>query len=40
MGNITLTIDSNKVRGDFRKKAIVWSNDPERMSVALYLEGV
>ena len=39
MGNITLTIDSNKVRGDFRKKAIVWSNDPERMSVALYLEG-
>ena len=39
MGNITVTIDSGKVRGDFRKKAIIWSNDLQRMSVALYLEG-
>ena len=38
-GNITVTIDSGKVRGDFRKKAIIWSNDLQRMSVALYLEG-
>jgi hypothetical protein len=38
-GNITVTIDSEKVRGDFRKKAIIWSNDLQRMSVALYLEG-
>ena len=38
-GNITVRIDSGKVRGDFRKKAIIWSNDPERMSVALYLKG-
>ncbi|MBW1703820.1 MAG: hypothetical protein JRJ86_01470 [Deltaproteobacteria bacterium] len=39
MGNITVTIDSGKVRGDFRKKAIIRSNDPKRMSVVLYLEG-
>ena len=38
-GNVTLTIDSGKVRGDFRKKAIIWSNDLQRMSVAIYLEG-
>ena len=38
-GNITVTIDSGKVRGDFQKKAIIWSNDLQRMSVALYLEG-
>jgi hypothetical protein len=38
-GNITVEIDSGRVRGDFRKKAIVWSNDLQRMSVALYLEG-
>ena len=25
--------------GEFQKKAILWSNDPERLSVALYLEG-
>jgi len=39
-GKITLAIDSNRVRGDFRKRAIVWSNDPERRSIALYLLGV
>ena len=38
-GKITLQIDTNRIRGDFRKKAIVWSNDPERMSVAIYMEG-
>lgn len=38
-GEITLTIDTGKVRGNFEKKAIVWSNDQERMSVALYLRG-
>ena len=38
-GNITVKIDSGKVRGEFRKKAIIWSNDHKRMSVALYLEG-
>ena len=38
-GRITLTIDTSRVRGPFEKKAIVWSNDTERMSVALYLRG-
>ena len=38
-GNVTLTIDSSRVRGDFRKKAIIWSNDAQRMSVAVYVEG-
>jgi len=38
-GNVTLKIDSSSVRGEFEKKAIVWSNDPDRMSVALYLKG-
>jgi len=39
-GKIELAIDSRGVRGDFRKRAIVWSNDRERMSIALYLMGV
>jgi len=38
-GNITLSIDTSRLRGEFQKKALVWSNDPERMSIALYLEG-
>jgi hypothetical protein len=38
-GKVTLTIDTSRVRGPFEKKAIVWSNDKERMSVALYLRG-
>ncbi len=38
-GNITIAIDTGKVRGDFQKKAIIWSNDLQRMSVALFLEG-
>jgi len=38
-GKITLQIDTSRIRGEFQKKAIVWSNDPERMSLALYLEG-
>lgn len=39
-GNITLSIDTSSVRGEFEKKAIVWSNDLERRSIALYLTGV
>jgi hypothetical protein len=27
------------VSGEFSKKGIIWSNDPEQLSVALYLEG-
>ena len=38
-GNVTLKIDSSSVRGEFEKKAIVWSNDPDRRSIALYLKG-
>ena len=38
-GKVTIEIDSRSVRGEFKKKAIVWSNDPDRMSVALYLKG-
>lgn len=34
-----MTIDTTTVRGEFEKKAIVWSNDVERRSVALYLMG-
>jgi hypothetical protein len=38
-GKITLTIDTNLVRGMFRKKTVVWSNDLDRRSIALYLTG-
>jgi hypothetical protein len=38
-GQITLGIDTSRVRDEFEKKAIVWSNDPVRKSVALYLTG-
>jgi hypothetical protein len=39
IGKITIEIESSKVRGKFEKKAVVWSNDGERRSVALYLKG-
>ena len=38
-GEITLKIDTSRIRGKFQKKAIVWSNDPDRRSIALYLTG-
>ena len=38
-GRITLEINSNRVRGKFEKKAIVWSDDTSQMSIALYLRG-
>jgi len=38
-GTVTLTIDTRSVIGDFHKRAVVWSNDLERRSIALYLEG-
>jgi len=38
-GKVTLTMDTSRVRGDFEKKAIVWSNDLKRRSMALYLIG-
>ena len=38
-GQITLGIDTSKEIEEFEKKAVVWSNDPQRKSVALYLKG-
>ncbi len=37
---MTLTVDTSRVIGEFQKRAVVWSNDSERRSVALYLNGV
>ncbi len=34
-----MSIDSSVVRGQFEKKAVIWSNDLDRRSVALYLRG-
>ncbi len=38
-GNVTLTIDTSRIRGEFEKKAIVWSDDRARISVELFLRG-
>jgi hypothetical protein len=38
-GQITVEIDTSKEIDAFEKKAVVWSNDPQRKSVALYLKG-
>ena len=34
-----MSIDTSAVRGEFEKKAVVWSDDLPRRSVALYLRG-
>ena len=39
-GTVTLTIDTGTVIGEFQKRAVVWSNDLDRRSIALYLIGV
>ena len=39
-GIVTLTIDTSRVIGEFQKRAVVWSNDLEHRSIALYLVGV
>ena len=38
-GQIKLEIDTSKEIDEFQKKAVVWSNDPQTKSVALYLKG-
>lgn len=38
-GQITLGIDTSKEIDEFQKKVIVWSNDPQRERIALYLKG-
>ncbi len=39
-GIVTLTVDTGRVIGKFHKRAVVWSNDSDRRSIALYLNGV
>ncbi len=39
-GIVTLTIDTSRVIGEFQKRTVVWSNDSDRRSVALFLNGV
>jgi hypothetical protein len=39
-GTVTLTIDTSRVIGEFQKRTVVWSNDLERRSMALYLTGL
>ncbi len=39
-GIVTLTVDTGRVVGEFQKRAVVWSNDSGRRSIALYLKGV
>ena len=38
-GTVTLAVDTSRVIGEFQKRAVVWSNDSEQRSVALYLKG-
>lgn len=38
-GQITLGIDTSKEIDEFEKKAVVWSNDPQKKSVVLRLRG-
>ena len=38
-GIVTLTIDSSRIIGEYQKRAVVWSNDLDKRSVALYLNG-
>jgi len=38
-GIVTLTIDTGRVIGEFQKRTVVWSNDSDRRSIALYLKG-
>ena len=38
-GSVILTVDTERIQGEFEKKATVWSNDPERKSIVLELIG-
>ena len=38
-GQITLGIDTSRITAEFKKKATVWSNDPNKERVVLYLMG-
>jgi hypothetical protein len=38
-GIIILTVDTERIRGEFEKKATIWSNDPDRKSIVVELIG-
>ncbi len=38
-GSVILTVDTERILGEFEKKATVWSNDPERKSIVLEVIG-
>jgi hypothetical protein len=38
-GSVILTVDTERILGEFAKRATVWSNDPERQSIDLELTG-
>jgi hypothetical protein len=38
-GTVTITVDTFRIRGEFRKKAVLWSNDPRQSRSVVYLEG-
>jgi hypothetical protein len=38
-GTVILTVDTERIRGEFEKKATIWSNDPDRKSMVVELIG-
>jgi hypothetical protein len=38
-GTVTITVDNSRIRGEFKKKAVLWSNDPRQSRSVVYLEG-
>jgi hypothetical protein len=38
-GSIILSVDTERILGEFEKKATIWSNDPEKKSVVVKLIG-
>ena len=38
-GTVILTVDTERIRGEFEKKATIWSNDPANKSVVVELIG-
>jgi hypothetical protein len=38
-GIVILTVDTEKILGEFEKKATIWSNDPDRKSIVVEMTG-
>jgi len=38
-GMVILTVDTERILGEFEKKATIWSNDPDRKSIVVELTG-